>query len=133
MKKLTLIAIFGVFLAFTGCSKNTPQYVSEDFTKALQERDFRRAKKHIYVPRSTQSVIDQNDIDIKLREHFNALQKELVAIGGVKKFKVISEKKLSDTVTELVIECHGNTGDIIDKTFFVMKDKEGKYKVIQPL
>lgn len=131
MKKLVLLAIFGALIV--GCSKNSPEYISEDYTKALQERDFRRAKSYIYVPRSTQSIISQDDIDIKLREKFNALQKELVAIGGVKEFKIVKEREVSKTVTELQVECHGNNGNIIDKTFHILKNEEGKYKIIESL
>ena len=71
-------------LLFAGCAmKNSPKYISEDYIKALEEKDFRRAKAYIYVPTSTRNYISAKDIDAKVQQDFDELQKELENIGGV--------------------------------------------------
>lgn len=131
MKKIVFISFICLLLA--GCSfKNSPKYVSKDYTKALQEKDFRRAKSYVYVPSSVQSVISAKDIDMKLQQKFDELQKELEAIGGVKDFKITEKKEVSEDVVELIVECVGNDGTIIDKNFYMIK-LDDKWKIIQSL
>lgn len=131
MKQLVFASL--VCLLLVGCSfKNSPKYVSKDYTQALQEKDFRRAKSYVYVPRSAQSVISAQDIDKKLQQHFDGLQKELESIGGVKDFKITEKREVSDNIVELVVECIGNNGTIIDKNFYMIK-LDDKWKIIQSL
>lgn len=131
MKQLVFASL--VCLLLVGCSfKNSLKYVSKDYTQALQEKDFRRAKSYVYVPRSASSVISAQDIDEKLQQHFNELQKELESIGGVKDFKITEKKEISKDVVELVVECIGNNGTIIDKNFYMIK-LDDKWKIIQSL
>lgn len=131
MKKIVFASLACLLLA--GCSfKNSPKYVSKDYTKALQEKDFRRAKSYVYVPSSVQSVISAKDIDEKLQQKFNEFQKELEAIGGVKDFKITEKKEVSEDIVELIVECVGNDGSIIDKTFYMIK-LDDKWKIIQSL
>ncbi len=131
MKNLVFASL--VCLLLVGCSfKNSPKYVSKDYTQALQEKDFRRAKSYVYVPSSVRSVISAKDIDEKLQQQFNELQKELESIGGVKDFKITEKREVSDTIVELVVECVGNNGTIIDKNFYMIK-LDDKWKIIQSL
>lgn len=131
MKKIIFVSL--VCLLFTACSfKNSPKYVSKDYTKALQENDYRRAKSYVYVPSSTQSILSAKDIEAKLQEKFGEFQKELETIGGVKDFKITDKKEVSESVVELKVECVGKNGTIIDKNFFMIKLDE-KWKIIQAL
>lgn len=126
------ILIF-VCLLLAGCSfKNSPTYVSKDYTNALQEKDFRRAKSYIYVSSSVTSVMSAEDIDAKLQQKFSEFQKELEAIGGVKEFKIIEKTEISKDIVELVVECVGNDKSIIDKKFYMVKIND-KWKIIQSL
>lgn len=131
MKKLVFISL--ICLAFTACSfKNSPKYVSKDYTKALQEKDFRRAKSYVYVPRSVESILSAKDIDEKLQQKFAELQQELEAVGGVKDFKITEKKEVSENVVELIVECVGKNGTIIDKNFYMIK-LDDKWKIVQSL
>lgn len=131
MKKILCVAILGAFLA--ACSfKNSPKYISENYTKALEQKDLRKARAYVYVPTSVQSYISAKDIEEKVQQEFDEFQKELEKIGGVKKFKIVQNKEISDTVTELVVECIGNNGQIIDKTFYTVKIY-GTWKLIQTI
>ena len=77
-------------------------------------------------------MISAQDIDEKLQQHFNELQKELESIGGVKDFTITEKKEISKDVVELVVECIGNNGTIIDKNFYMIK-LDDKWKIIQSL
>lgn len=130
MKKILCVALLGVL--FVGCSKNNPKYISEDYIKALEEKDFRRAKSYIYVPSSTQSYLSAKDTDEKVLKDFNELQNELEKIGGVKKFRIVKNTELSDTLRELQVECEGKNGQFVDKTFYAI-NIDGKWKLIQSI
>lgn len=131
MKNIVFASLVCLLLA--GCSfKNSPKYVSKDYTNALQEKDFRRAKSYVYVPSSARSIISAKDIDDKLQQQFSEFQKELEAIGGVKDFKITEKREVSENVVELIVECVGNNGTIIDKSFYMIK-LDDKWKIIQSL
>lgn len=131
MKKIIFISL--ICLLFTACSfKNSPKYVSKDYTKALQEKDFRRAKSYVYVPRSVESILSAKDIDEKLQQKFTEFQQELESVGGVKDFKIMEKKEVSENVVELIVECVGENGTIIDKNFYMIK-LDDKWKIVQSL
>lgn len=131
MKKIIFISL--ICLLFTACSfKNSPKYVSKDYTKALQEKDFRRAKSYVYVPRSVESILSAKDIDEKLQQKFTEFQQELESVGGVKDFKITEKKEVSENVVELIVECVGENGTIIDKNFYMIK-LDDKWKIVQSL
>lgn len=131
MKKIVFISL--ICLLFTACSfKNSPKYVSKDYTKALQEKDFRRAKSYVYVPRSVESILSAKDIDEKLQQKFTEFQQELESVGGVKDFKITEKKEVSENVVELIVECVGENGTIIDKNFYMIK-LDDKWKIVQSL
>lgn len=131
MKKIVFISL--ICLLFTACSfKNSPKYVSKDYTKALQEKDFRRAKSYVYVPRSVESILSAKDIDEKLQQKFTEFQQELESVGGVKDFKITEKKEVSENVVELIVECVGENGTIIDKHFYMIK-LDDKWKIVQSL
>ena len=110
--------------------KNSPKYISEDYIKALEEKDFRRAKAYIYVPTSTRSYISAKDIDAKVQQDFDELQKELENIGGVEEFKIVKNTQISETIRELQIECKGKNGQFVDKIFYTI-NIDGTWKLIQ--
>lgn len=129
MKKIIFASL--VCLLFAGCAmKNSPKYISEDYIKALEEKDFRRAKAYIYVPTSTKSYISTKDIDAKVQQDFDELQKELENIGGVEEFKIVKNTQISETIRELQIECKGKNGQFVDKIFYTI-NIDGTWKLIQ--
>ncbi|TQR60783.1 DUF4878 domain-containing protein [Campylobacter troglodytis] len=129
MKKILALMLLSIFI--TACSlKNSPKYVSEGYTKALEQNDLRKARSYIYVPSSIQSYMSSKDIEEQLGREFSKFQKELEGIAGLKKFKIVQSKEISDTVTELIVECIGNNGQIIDKSFYTV-NIDGVWKLIQ--
>ena len=128
MKKILFVALLGALCV--GCSKNSPQYISEDYIKALEESDFRRAKSYIYVPSSAQNYLSARDIDAKVQQDFDELKKELANIGGVDDFEIVKNTELSETLRELQVACKGKNGRFVDKTFYAI-NIDGKWKLIQ--
>ena len=117
MKKIIFASL--VCLLFAGCAmKNSPKYISEDYIKALD------------VPTSTRSYISAKDIDTKVQQDFDELQKELENIGGVEEFKIIKNTQISETIRELQIECKGKNGQFVDKIFYTI-NIDGTWKLIQ--